>query len=122
MWLSVGGWFYQGISGIYPSDIAFKEITIKPSIVGDLTFAKASHQSCYGKIISNWEISEGSFVLNIKIPVNTIAKVYLPIWGAGTVFEGGIDIGKAEGIRYLGTEDNYKIYGVGSGMYSFEVM
>ena len=45
-------WFYHDLAGIQPGAPGFKEIVIKPTIVGDLTWVKASYNSIHGPIVS----------------------------------------------------------------------
>ena len=49
-------WFYEYLAGIAPDDAqpGFKHIVMKPMPVGDLTFVKATHNSPYGWIASEW--------------------------------------------------------------------
>ena len=50
--------------------------------VSDLSYCRASYNTLYGKIISDWHIDErGNFKLNVEIPVNTSATIVLPQWG-----------------------------------------
>jgi alpha-L-rhamnosidase len=58
--------------------LAYKRIVIKPQPVGDITFAKATYQSVYGEVVSDWKIENGIFVLDVTIPANTTADIYLP--------------------------------------------
>lgn len=77
---SLDGWFYQGLAGIQ-ADLAapgFKKIMIKPAIVGDLTWVKAHHDSPYGRIVSNWKRDGKSLTMEVTIPANTTATVFVP--------------------------------------------
>lgn len=73
-------WFYAGLAGIKQtkSSVAFKNIEIRPQPVGDVTQAKASYQSIYGEIVSDWKIENRLFILNVTIPANTTASIFLP--------------------------------------------
>jgi len=51
---------------------------IAPKPVGDLSFVKATYETLYGKITVDWTRKGGKFILNLSVPVNTVAKVYLP--------------------------------------------
>jgi alpha-L-rhamnosidase len=77
---SLDGWFYQGLAGIRadPTAPGFKKIIIKPAIVGDLTWVKAHHDSPYGRIISNWQRVGRNLTMDITIPPNTTARVFVP--------------------------------------------
>ena len=50
-------WLYAGLAGIRQSEnsVAFKNIIILPDLVGNITSAKATYQSVYGLIISDWK-------------------------------------------------------------------
>ena len=56
----------------------FKHFVIKPSVVGDLTFAKASYRSIHGEIVSDWRIENGAFRLRVTVPPGTKATVVVP--------------------------------------------
>ena len=73
-------WFYAGLAGIKQTknSVAFKNIEIRPQPVGDVTQAKASYHSVYGKVVSEWKKNGKQFELNVSIPANTTATIYLP--------------------------------------------
>ncbi len=73
-------WFYIGLAGIQQTEstLAYKRIVIKPQPVGDITFAKATYESVNGEVESDWKIENGIFELNVTIPANTTADIYLP--------------------------------------------
>jgi len=50
-------WFYQNLAGIRVdlSKAGSDQITIKPEIVGDITFAEADYESVVGRISIRWE-------------------------------------------------------------------
>jgi alpha-L-rhamnosidase len=87
--ISIGAWFTQGIAGIRSdgSSPGFEHFVIKPSVVGDLTFAKASYRSIHGEIVSDWRIENGNFHLSVTVPPGTTATVVVP--GEGRSFEVG---------------------------------
>ncbi|MBS1948981.1 MAG: glycoside hydrolase family 78 protein [Bacteroidetes bacterium] len=73
-------WFYSGLCGISQAKdgIAYNKIVIRPQPAGDIRFAKASFNSPYGVIKSDWNIDNGFFNLNVTIPANTTAEIILP--------------------------------------------
>ncbi len=76
----VDAWFYQAVAGITPDPgaIAFEKITIAPQPVGDLTWAKAAHNTLRGRIESNWKRDGARFILNVIIPPGTTATIIVP--------------------------------------------
>ena len=67
--------------------------------LNSLTFAKAEFKSIYGKISSDWKIENKKFVLEVEIPPNTTAKVFVPD---------------------SNQESGFKKHNIGSGKYKFE--
>ncbi|WP_372772715.1 family 78 glycoside hydrolase catalytic domain [Mangrovibacterium sp.] len=124
----IGGYFIKGFGGIRPDSEAYgmQHFLIKPSPVGDLSYANTSYESMYGTIVVNWERSDTVVHYHLEIPVNTTAKVYLPAKHKEDVMEGEIVAEKVNGVNYIGTEKsdavgNYVIYELGSGEYNFTV-
>jgi hypothetical protein len=77
---AIGHWFQQALAGILPDPAGpgFKKFFIKPSVVGDLTWVKAHYDSIHGRIISEWKRDCGRLALDVTIPANTTATVYVP--------------------------------------------
>ncbi len=80
MFGSVVAWMYRHLNGIQVDEESpgMKHFIIAPQIVGDLTHCKASFESLYGLIRSEWEIADTHFVLTVEIPANTTATIILP--------------------------------------------
>ncbi len=85
-------WYYQYLGGIRlddtvstiaervdPGAVAFKRFIICPEPVIGLGWVKAEHDSPYGMIRSAWQRQGGGLRLEVGVPVNTAATVYLPI-------------------------------------------
>jgi len=116
-------WFYSGLGGIGQSEnsVAYKEIVIKPEFVHGLSFVSTNYESRYGQIKCNWEKNNNVVNLNIDIPVNTTALIYLDINSNSVVSEGNINISNANGIEIMSENDEQMICKVGSGCYSFRI-
>ncbi|MCL5098112.1 MAG: family 78 glycoside hydrolase catalytic domain [Candidatus Omnitrophica bacterium] len=116
-----GVWYYQGLAGIRPDPAApgFKKIIIRPAIVGDLTWVKADYDSVHGRIESAWRKDGGVLTLNVSIPVNTTATVYIPAGSEAAVTEGGGPANNADGIEFIRMENGAAVFRVGSGHYRF---
>ena len=78
--ISIGAWFIQGIGGIRADAKApgFKHFFVRPAVVGDLSFARASYRSIRGTIVSDWRIESGTFKLSVTVPPGTTATVFVP--------------------------------------------
>ncbi len=72
-------WFYRSLAGIYTeNNSGYKNIIVAPQPVGDLKFVEASHKTLYGKIAVDWKKENNLFTLNVSVPPNCAAKIYLP--------------------------------------------
>jgi alpha-L-rhamnosidase len=107
-------WFHEGIAGIREADgsVQYRELVIKPRMVGDLTFAEGSYISPQGLIRSEWEKKNARFDFEVEIPANTSAEVWVP-----HVFKNEVSTPKRA--EFLRNEDGYSVYRVGSGVYTF---
>ncbi|HEX8764145.1 MAG TPA: alpha-L-rhamnosidase C-terminal domain-containing protein, partial [Candidatus Acidoferrum sp.] len=77
---AIGEWMYRVLAGIEidESHPGYKHLLIQPQPGGGLTFAKASVESMYGHVSSDWKINDAKFTLAIEVPPNTTATVRLP--------------------------------------------
>ena len=114
-------WLYEDLAGIKsdPAQPGFKHIVMKPHPVGDLTFARATHRSPYGLIVSEWKRAAGTFDWQITVPPNTTATVYIPTADAASVTEAGQPINKVKGMTFLRQESGAAVYAVSAGNYQF---
>jgi alpha-L-rhamnosidase len=136
MWATVAEFFYKDLAGIrgpgfYRESVmtpGFQEVQIRPYILGNLTFARASVKTVRGMIASAWRREGKTLIVEVSIPVNATGKVSIPkmgnpnvrieesekvIWKDHAFMEGvsGITDG-IEGAEYV-------VLNVGSGVYRF---
>ncbi len=119
---NLDAWFYQTLAGInYDREQpGFKHIIIKPTLAGDLTWVNAHFDSTFGRITSNWRKAGSLLTLEVTIPANTTAMVYVPTTNADSVTESGNPATRAEGVSFLRMENNAAVYSVGSGTYRLQ--
>ncbi len=118
----INEWFYHDLGGISsdPAGPGFAQIIIKPQPVGDLTWAKTSYDSIHGKIATHWQHQAGQFELQVTVPVNTSATVFVPVRTGGRVQEGGEPAEQSPGVTFLRQENGRAVYAVASGDYDFK--
>jgi alpha-L-rhamnosidase len=114
-------WFYHDLAGIQLDESvpAFQKIIIKPAVVGDITWVKASYNSISGKIISEWIRKGSSLILKLTIPPNTTSTLYVSTADVSTVMENGTPALQSSGISLIRFEAPYAIFAVTSGSYNF---
>ena len=69
-------WLFRGMCGINIGQN--NDFVIKPLVGGHFTFAEASYESIYGKVVSGWSKKNGKTVFSIEIPSNCTAEIILP--------------------------------------------
>lgn len=121
MFGDISSWFMEYLAGIrLDRDVpGYKKIVIHPLLPDDLSSAKATRESLYGRICTNWFRVGDDFTLKLVIPDNTTAIVHLPAKDAERVTEGGTAAARAAGVRFVRMENEAAIYEVGSGNYEF---
>jgi alpha-L-rhamnosidase len=118
---SVGEWLFRFVAGIDldPDVAGYKHIRIRPLPGGDLEFVQAELNSIHGRIRSEWKIREGKITLNITIPANTTATVFVPAEDVSQVMESGKPAAGAEGVKFVRMEKGSAVFEIDSGNYSF---
>jgi alpha-L-rhamnosidase len=119
---SVGEWLYRHVAGIEldPEVPGFKRFVIRPYVGGGLDFAGARYDSIHGTIESRWLQTGERFQLNVTIPANTSARVYVPVAPGSEVTERGKPASETEGVQEWAREGDYACFTVQAGRYEFE--
>ena len=124
-------WFYDGLAGITSpetagsapgaSDAAMATMhwTIRPEPVGNIQWAQADYHSPYGLISSHWKRSATTFDLDVSIPANTTATVYLPAKSGAVITEGWKRIDLRTDVRLVKQDSGWAVFEIGSGNYNF---
>ncbi len=118
---AIGDWLYSVVAGlgIDSEKPGYRRVRIRPLPGGGLTYARASHQSMYGPVSSGWEIRDGLFRLDVEVPPNTSATIWLPGAKMADVMEGGVPVATAAGVARVEQESAAVLMDIGSGRYSF---
>ena len=138
---AVAEWMFKTIGGIDTDGPAYKHILIRPRPDGRLSWAKTSYDSIRGEIATSWKIAKArersgwdlsrhlllgggrtykQLTLDVTIPANTKATVYVPTADAAGITEGGRPVMDAAGVLFVGTEGDNAKFEIGSGTYKFK--
>jgi alpha-L-rhamnosidase len=115
-------WMNRYLAGIRPDPQrpGYKHIMIHPILLGDLQFVRAWRECPYGRIVSHWKREGDTLIMNVTIPANTTATVYVPARDASQVTEEGKPAGQAEGVKFIRMEGDAAVFEVGAGQYNFK--
>ncbi len=105
-------WMYEYLAGIRPDPEkpGFQRILIKPYALQGLDHVKATYRSLHGPIQSFWKRDGRTLQMEVTIPPNTTAAIYVP--STGKVAEAG-------GLKPARVEQGYTVFETGSGTYRF---
>jgi alpha-L-rhamnosidase len=118
---AIGDWMYRVMAGLdtYEDGVGYKHSRIMPHTGGGFTQVSASLDTYYGKLSSSWKTDGEKLVLDVEIPANTIADVYVPSEDLSKVTEGGKPLPDVKDIKIVEARDGWVILQVGSGKYRF---
>jgi len=118
---AIGDWMYRVVAGIDTDEDGpgYKKIRIKPHLTDSLTYANADLKTYYGTVSSHWKRNSDNVELNIDIPANTKATVYIPANSIESIKENNITLSSASDIKVIGKESGYVAVEIGSGKYHF---
>lgn len=119
---SLGEWIFRALVGIDTETPGFKRFIIRPHLDTGLKAVRARYHSIAGAIEISWHRGINEFRLNITIPPNTVATVYVPAESPDVVFEGGKPARDAEGVTFLRMEKDTAVFEVVAGRYEFIVI
>ena len=121
MYGQINEWFFHDLAGIQPDPAApgFRKIIIKPAIVGDLTWVKATYGSACGDITSDWTNGPSGLTMSLTVPATCAATVHVPAANPDGVKEGPLPASSAPGVVFLRAENGAAVYAVNCGSYFF---
>ncbi len=146
---AIGDWMYRVLAGIDTDSnaVGYKKIIIRPHIDGKILKAgennsewskmtgleigvksggglknvAADLQTNYGKVSSHWKIENGKLLLDIEVPANTTATIYIPVEEGKTITENNNQLSTINGITIKDKQPGFTIVETGSGIYHFVV-
>ncbi len=117
----INEWFFNDLAGIScdADGAGFKKIIIRPAVTGDITWVKSSFATMSGVITAQWKKEGSRLRMDVTIPANTSAVIYVPAKNADCVSESGKRASAARSVKFYKYENGYSIYEAGSGTYRF---
>jgi len=74
----IGDWMYRKLAGINQLEPGYRKILIRPQIIKGITSVESVFKSVYGTIKSAWSYANKMVKIDIEIPANTTAIIYIP--------------------------------------------
>lgn len=121
---AIGDWMYRVMAGLdtYTDEPGYKHIKIMPHVGGGFTNASAVLKTYYGTASSGWKVENNSLSLNVEIPPNSYATVYIPAADVNKISESDKPLGAISEIKLISKEDEFVVVQIGSGTYHFSII
>jgi alpha-L-rhamnosidase len=121
---AIGDWMYRNITGLdtYEDGAGYKKTIIRPHPGGKLVYANADLETGYGKLSSHWKMADGKFLLDVEIPANTTADIFIPAASADEIMENEKPLSESKEVKLAGKEGKYIELHTGSGNYHFSAV
>ncbi len=114
-------WFFNGLAGIRLnfSRKPGRQLEIRPAMVGNLKWVQADYHSVLGNIVSTWKRNGPTCTMDVTIPFNTLATIYIPHTGNSPIFVNGRPLANRPGLTLLGHRRTHVVCRVPGGVYKF---
>ena len=114
----IASWFTKCLAGIRPDPEhpGFQKFLIQPVLADGLTHARAETSSPYGKIVSEWRKVEDALALDVDVPPNSSATVFVPTGEPETFRE---RVSEMPGVAFLRVERARVVLRLKAGRYAF---
>lgn len=114
-------WLFGGLGGLKQDDgsVAYKRLYVDPQVVGDVSEARTSYESPYGRVECEWKLDRGKYSLRVVVPANSEAVVCLPTDDIHAVSEYGRPVVGHPEIKLLEVTGGKTKLLIGSGEYLF---
>lgn len=92
---AIAEWMYRYMCGINPDENApaFRHSVIRPQPNSQLSHAKASTLTPYGRLGCGWRIDGDRLHVTVEVPCNTSTTICLPDAQGAEIIENGVSIG-----------------------------
>jgi alpha-L-rhamnosidase len=120
-------WMFCRLAGIDTEDAGYNHIIIHPMPPSPnsnpdhppISWVRAHYDSIHGRISSSWKRNKDTFELDVSIPANTIATVYLPAKDGNAITESGNSLSNAPGLKLIRRDSENAVLSIESGAYHF---
>ena len=92
---------------------------MKPAVVSGIDWVECSHDSHYGRIVSNWRKQAGKLVMEVTIPPNTTARVVVPGKSKPEITESGRPLPKGDSVKCIEESPQSTTWSVPAGHFVF---
>ena len=116
---AIGDWLYTTVAGLGAAAPGYHQLLVRPQPGGGFSYATATLATGYGPASAHWQASGDQLALDVTVPPNATATVYVPTTNLSSVREGGRALEASRGLQAGPAQAGYLPVQVGSGQYHF---
>ncbi|MGX1267615.1 family 78 glycoside hydrolase catalytic domain [Streptomyces phaeoluteigriseus] len=75
---AVADWIHRTVAGLAPAGPGYRRLLVRPRPGGGLTWARAAHETPYGRVETAWRVEGGTLLVELLVPPRVTALVDLP--------------------------------------------
>jgi alpha-L-rhamnosidase len=125
----IDGWFYRVLAGLAPLLPGWQAVRVRPQVLGDLRFVEAAVDTVCGRVAASWRRTGSTLSLRVTIPPCATGEIHVPVlWPSSKIIESGrlawrhgTMVEPADGLELAGESEDFVVFKVGSGCYTFQV-
>ena len=117
---SVADWLHRYVAGLNAAEPGYRRVTVQPRPNREFAWARAHHESAYGKHAVQWELIDDVLHVTVEVPANTSADVVVPASIGELLVDGRRPRTGSDGVREVTRGQRDTRLRVGSGRYVLE--
>ncbi|MEU4654151.1 glycoside hydrolase family 78 protein [Streptomyces sp. NPDC023723] len=75
---AVADWMHRTVAGLAPAEPGYRRLLVRPRPGAGLTWARAAHETPYGRAETGWRVADGELRVDVLVPPRVTALVELP--------------------------------------------
>ncbi|WP_322151273.1 family 78 glycoside hydrolase catalytic domain [Paratractidigestivibacter sp.] len=75
---AIGDFLYKRVAGIEAAEPGYRRVRVAPLVGGGLTWASGSVETVLGRVSSSWKLADGTFEIDVEVPVGATCELLLP--------------------------------------------
>ncbi|MFI1566827.1 family 78 glycoside hydrolase catalytic domain [Streptomyces sp. NPDC020490] len=75
---AVADWMHRTVAGLAPAEPGYRRLSVRPRPGAGLTWARAEHDTPYGRAGTAWRVEDGELLVDVVVPPHVTATVDLP--------------------------------------------
>ncbi|WP_426502346.1 family 78 glycoside hydrolase catalytic domain [Dactylosporangium sp. McL0621] len=118
---SIGDWLFGRVAGIdqAPGSVAYRELLLRPTPGGRLTWARAEQDTARGRVACGWAVTDDRITVTATVPPGSTAVLELPTADPASVREDDRPVDTQPGVLRAGPSPSGLTVGLTSGRYTF---